>query len=480
MRAWRHIVVVAVALVLVPLAAGAFQGARVNVRLQDGTIIITATHGNDGILVGTVGANVVVLAVDAGGVTLAAFPRAAVDLIGIDAHRGNDHILINHDVRTIMNLHDGDDVVVGSAGYDDIQAGDGRDVVVGRGGGGSLWSGPRADAVVGGSGQDRIFGGMGNDALHGKREDDRVVGMPGNDLLLGGFGTDTMEGRDGNDLMFGGPGPDTMFGGMNDDVLCGGTANDELFGLWGNDQLFGEEQADRHDGGAGNDDLYGDPAVGDVFANGNQHIGNYVCHLELGEPPPVIETSYGAGLMAWSGYLIVQGSPEADVITVVGDESGATVTLQGVDAEPVELRAEAINGPVAVVLAAGDGNDQVHVSGTFASLVMEGGEGDDTLDAAAASYEIAMLLGDGGNDVLRSGGTRSFIAGGEGDDVVEGGDGTDFVNGYPGNDELAVGEADVVLDDYSADARRPLYLVLAIMLFAGLIAAAVARTRPSG
>jgi Ca2+-binding RTX toxin-like protein len=429
-----------------PLSPAAAQGARIDLDFQFGNIIVTGTNNTDLILAGTAGAWVMVLGVDQGGITLGQFPKNAVDLIAIDAHDGDDFILINHDVRTIMNLHDGDNVVVGSPSYDDVQGGDDRDVVYGRSGGGSLWTGDGADGVVGGAGVEQIGGGLGNDALIGDRGNDTIFGIDDDDLILGGFGDDHLDGRAGNDLVFGGPGIDEMFGDNGDDILCGGTAGDSLFGGRGDDHLFGEEEADRHDGGVGNDELYGDPAIGDAFANGNVNVGNFLCIVELEDEPPVIEASSGTTLLVYSGYLYVGGSDGDDTIEVVAGAGGVTATVASAGEDPVVLEAEA-EGPLVAVIVGAAGNDEIDVRGDFLTVVIDGGEGDDRVSSSEAAYETGVIVGDTGNDVLTLGGSRNLAAGGEGNDVIRGGGGPDYVNAEPGEDVLELGEEDYVLED---------------------------------
>ena len=78
-----------------------------------------------------------------------------------------------------------DDVILGTAAANTIDAGPGNDVVCAGGG---------IDRVVGGSGNDTVDGGPGADTLRGGAGNDRLVGGTGRDTCDGGTGSDTQTG----------------------------------------------------------------------------------------------------------------------------------------------------------------------------------------------------------------------------------------------------------------------------------------------
>ncbi|WP_265257313.1 calcium-binding protein [Verminephrobacter aporrectodeae] len=87
------------------------------------------------------------------------------------------------------------------------------------------------DNIRGFGGKDILIGKAGNDAIDGGDGDDIVLGGSGNDSLSGGAGADRLEGGDGDDWIQGGAGADTLDGGAGNDVLRGGAENDTyLFG----------------------------------------------------------------------------------------------------------------------------------------------------------------------------------------------------------------------------------------------------------
>ncbi len=85
---------------------------------------------------------------------------------------------------------DGDDVIVGTAQRDVINAGAGNDTVCGLGENDSIFGGSGNDTIVGGRGHDILTGGLGDDVLLGGRGRDLLVAGPGDDLMRPGAGSD--------------------------------------------------------------------------------------------------------------------------------------------------------------------------------------------------------------------------------------------------------------------------------------------------
>lgn len=79
---------------------------------------------------------------------------------------------------------------------------------------------------AGGEGDDLINGNLGNDQLHGEGGDDILNGGSGNDALYGDAGNDALSGGIGNDKLFGGDGNDTLDGGTGNDNIQGGAGDD--------------------------------------------------------------------------------------------------------------------------------------------------------------------------------------------------------------------------------------------------------------
>ena len=117
---------------------------------------------------------------------------------------------------------EGSDVIVGTAGPDEIRASGGDDLVCSlegadevRAGAGedSVETGAEADTARGGAGSDAISGQEGNDELRGGKDDDALRGGDGNDRLRGVGGDDALDGETGSNKLYGGGGDDTCANG---------------------------------------------------------------------------------------------------------------------------------------------------------------------------------------------------------------------------------------------------------------------------
>lgn len=262
-------------------------------------------------------------------------------------------------VRNTVTLTPGDDVFVGTAYDDDIDAGAGDDIVNAMAG---------HDLVVGGPGDDHLFGDDGDDVLHGGAGMDVIFGGNGNDIIHGGEDNDRLFGEGGADTLFGDAGDDWIEGGKGDDILDGGSGNDDLFGGEGRDRLSGAEGDDNLSGGVGNDALDGgegsDTLSGgegdDVLVGGE---GDDAVEGESGDDTVV----GGGGNDAYdggTGYDVLDYSASAEGLIIddrTGEASGAQI------GEDVFTGFEQING--------GTGDD-LFVIGASARVI-SGGRGRD-------------------------------------------------------------------------------------------------------
>ncbi|WP_373504384.1 calcium-binding protein [Aestuariivirga sp.] len=134
----------------------------------------------------------------------------------------------------LLDGHDGNDIIHGSAFDDTLLGGQGNDMLIGNRGN---------DLVFGGAGNDELRGGAGQDQLYG--DSSTLVHAGGRDMLFGGAGADYIDGGKGHDRLSGSKGADTLNGGVTgNDMLAGGIGDDtfvfalikERFGSnWGND-----------------------------------------------------------------------------------------------------------------------------------------------------------------------------------------------------------------------------------------------------
>ncbi|MBB4640571.1 calcium-binding protein [Rhizorhapis suberifaciens] len=166
---------------------------------------------------------------------------------------------------TSINLQNGNDTVVGSAGDDRIDGGGGTDTIDYSarseawtinlaGSSNNAQSATETDTLiafenaVAGSGDDVIDGTSGANQLAGGAGNDVLNGAAGNDNLLGGFGDDRLTGGTGNDTVDGGDGTDiAVFAGVSNTYTVS-TAN-------GNIQVV--DNATTQDGNDGTDSVIG-------------------------------------------------------------------------------------------------------------------------------------------------------------------------------------------------------------------------------
>ena len=97
----------------------------------------------------------------------------------------------------------------------------------------------------------------------------------------------------------------------------------------------------------------------------------------------------------------------------------------------------------------GEGNDTVAVRGVDSAgsgflVIVDGGAGNDRVDASRATFDV-VLLGGTGNDVLAGGSGNDLISGGDGDDILLGGLGNDVLLGGAGRDSMDGGRGDDIL-----------------------------------
>jgi Ca2+-binding RTX toxin-like protein len=78
-------------------------------------------------------------------------------------------------------------------------------------------------------------------------------------------------------------------------------------------------------------------------------------------------------------------------------------------------------------------------------VLIDGGAGNDFIDASAANFNLT-LLGGGGNDILLGGRGNDILMGGDGNDILMGGPGDDYLYGGAGNDLLVGGPGHDYLD----------------------------------
>ncbi|MCC5620202.1 hypothetical protein [Nostoc sp. CHAB 5715] len=95
------------------------------------------------------------------------------------------------------------------------------------------------------------------------------------------------------------------------------------------------------------------------------------------------------------------------------------------------------------VIFAGDGDDNISLSGVIGNHYIDGGAGSDILiggdgaDRIDGGSDDDNLLGGNGDDILFGSSGKDILIGNKGDDYLQGDSGDDFLKGGPGSDKFA-------------------------------------------
>src|SRR5689334_23917913 len=153
-----------------------------------------------------------------------------------------------------------------------------------------------------------------------------------------------------------------------------------------------------------------------------------------------------------AGFGLSALPASAAVSSATINDSTATLNLDGAD-DNLTVSVSGgllVHGQTTGGLASGSdwdsatpGNQTVAADGTF-TVVVNGGDGNDSLTVLAKTTEIAgaTLNGGNGDDVLTGADTNDVLNGGDGNDRLVGAKGTDSMDGDAGNDTLVWNNGD--------------------------------------
>lgn len=263
-----------------------------------------------------------------------------------------------------------------------------------------------------------VLGGVGDDIV-----DVRDSGTPGQ-FKLGSHASLHAAGNAGNDSIIGSFGADEIHGGSGNDFLKGWQRNDVLFGDDGDDRISASAGQDTLYGGEGNDDMHGEIRADDVFGGpGDDIVGTaqLISGQVRDDETPLIDRGFGG--------------PGNDLVVSFGKLAGRSYLEGGEGDDTLEARAGADT------IYAGNGNDVID-AGLGPDLVVAG-PGDDFVigDFLPDEAEFFTHATDENDDILH---------GDEGDDTMLGGLGNDILNGRTGNNDLD-GNAGLNTANYTAN-----------------------------
>ena len=267
-----------------------------------------------------------------------------------------------------------------------------------------------------------LNGGDGDDVIKGSAGDDFVNGGRGNDTLLGGAGNDTFVWNpgDGSDIVEGQGGNDTLlFNGANINEKIDISAN-------GGRVRFTRDVANITMDVNGVENIQFNALGGADNVTVNDLTGTGVSQVNI-------------DLSATSGSGI--GDSQTDTVTVSGTGGDDKIQVVASGVSPSGTTSFSVIG-----LA-----EQVNITGAESGdvLAINGGNGNDTIDASSISAgQVTLKLNGGdGNDVIIGSAGDDLVNGGHGNDaallgagndtfVWNAGDGNDIVEGGTGNDTL--------------------------------------------
>ena len=102
------------------------------------------------------------------------------------------------------------------------------------------------DFIIGGAGFDKIVGERGDDIIYGGNDDDDLGDFYGNNVLIGGNGSDVLRTGGNKTVLIGGNGDDRIESGGDQCTVVAGNGNDKIEAGKGYSIIFG---------GNGNDEL---------------------------------------------------------------------------------------------------------------------------------------------------------------------------------------------------------------------------------
>ena len=154
----------------------------------------------------------------------------------------------------------------------------------------------------------------------------------------------------------------------------------------------------------------------------------------------------------------------ADSITI-GDDGMANNNMSRISSVSSSVTVNFRNPAGSLTVNAGAGNDRITVgsldraTGIDFYVIINGGAGDDYVDASRADFNVTLIGGTGNdtllggrrNDVVRGGDGNDFIAGGSGDDILYGDAGNDILIGGDGNDLILGGDGNDILSGDNGD-----------------------------
>lgn len=152
-----------------------------------------------------------------------------------------------------------------------------------------------------------------------------------------------------------------------------------------------------------------------------------------------------------SGLPAIQAS-QLRGLNIRAGQGDNLIDLSGVTSANFSFQDPNTGEPLQINVDAGNGRDTVIGTASFEDSI-DGGDGDDVINNATGTFNVAqVLIGGDGNDTITGGIGNDTIFGGDGNDVIDGQIGTDSIEGGDGSDTLNGGvDNDFINGNYGPD-----------------------------
>ena len=355
----------------------------------------------------------------------------------------NDFTILGNTSTTEIKTAAGDDTITSIGIYDVITSGDGSDVITKISGGGEINSGAGNDRVTLQSNQ-RIEAllGAGDDTLVTSVEFEELNGEDGIDTLVisNAWTFENIIISLADNAVYS-THPDVFTKGLSltvlnfenitveDDApvtLIGDDQVNSLVGGWGSDTIDGGAGADSLTGGAGDDTLVADDA--DTLVDGGAGADT----LQLAD-----DATYLAGELANIEIveLVADAEITVDYTDVTGANNIATVTGMSAGEEVEKL----------IITGASHGAGIVTLNYSASNLTLR-----DVMLEVNGGSDGEVITGTSGADDIDGGDGADTVTGGAGADVLTGGDGADTFVFATTDSSVTTTTADVILDYLTA------------------------------
>ena len=242
-----------------------------------------------------------------------------------------------------------------------------------------------------------ILGTSGNDSLFGSVENDQIEGLAGNDTIFGSEGINTLLGGDGNDVIYGGSQLDVISGGSGNDTIFASEGHNEILAGAGDDLIYSGAGDDLINSGSGNDTIFASEGHNEILAGAGDDLiygGSQLHIINAGSGNDTIFASEGNNeILAGAGDDLIYGGSELDVInagsgndTIFASE-GNNEILAGAGDDII------YSGSGNDFINSGSGNDTLWLGGGEDLIVLESGNGFDTIN----NFQLGLTIFDAGD-----------------------------------------------------------------------------------